>query len=198
MKRLFLHTLAALLPAVALAAAPAAPLAAAAPSASVPDCAGLTSLKLANTTVTASTSIPAGAFSPPNARGGRALNDLPAFCQVLGVLAPTARSAIKFEVWLPAANWNGKLQVVGNGGLAGTIGYPAMAAALRSGFVTASTDTGHTATEPPTWLEDRERLIDYSYRGLHLTTVDAKAILQSYYRQQARDAYYTGCSTGVK
>ena len=27
------------------------------------------------------------------------------------------------------------------------------------------------------WLEDRDRLIDYSYRGLHLTTVDAKAIV---------------------
>jgi hypothetical protein len=199
MKRLFLHALAALLPAVVLAAAPAAPPAPAAPAAaSAPDCEGLANLKLASTTITASTSIQAGAFSPPNARGGRALDDLPAFCRVLGVLAPTARSAIKFEVWLPAVNWNGKLQVVGNGGLAGTIGYPAMAAALRSGFATASTDTGHTATEPPTWLEDRERLIDYSSRGLHLTTVDAKAILQTYYRQQPRDAYYTGCSTGGK
>jgi feruloyl esterase len=198
MKRLFLHALAAVLPAVALAAAPSAPLPPAAPAASAANCEGLTNLKLANTTITASTSIQAGAFSPPNARGGRALDDLPAFCQVLGVLAPTARSAIKFEVWLPTANWNGKLQVVGNGGLAGTMSYPAMAAALRSGFATASTDTGHTATEPPTWLEDRERLIDYSYRGLHLTTVDAKAILQTYYRQQTRDAYYTGCSTGGK
>ena len=73
-----------------------------------------------------------------------------------------------------------------------------MASALRDGFATASTDTGHTAAEPAAWLEDRERLIDYSYRGLHLTTVNAKAILQSYYSQPAKYAYYTGCSTGGK
>src|SRR5580692_7613050 len=101
MKRLFLHALAALLPAVALAAAPAAPTAPVAPAASAPDCEVLANLKLANTTITASTSVLAGAFTPPNARGSRALEDLPAFCRVLGVVAPTTRSAIQFEVWLP-------------------------------------------------------------------------------------------------
>ena len=98
----------------------------------------------------------------------------------------------------PRINWNGEVHVVGNGGLAGTISYPAMASALRDGFATASTDTGHTSTEPATWLDDRERLIDYSYRGLHLTTVNAKAILQSYYSQSAKYAFYSGCSTGGK
>ena len=28
------------------------------------------------------------------------------------------------EVWLPAENWNGKFQAVGNGGWAGIISYP--------------------------------------------------------------------------
>ena len=41
-------------------------------------------------------------------------------------------------------------------------------------------------------------MIDYSYRGLHLTTVNAKAILQSFYTQPAKYAYYSGCSTGGK
>jgi Tannase and feruloyl esterase len=58
---------------------------------------------------------------------------VPAFCQVHGALAPTPHSNIQFEVWLPAASWNGKLQVVGNGGLAGTISYPALATAVRDG-----------------------------------------------------------------
>jgi feruloyl esterase len=195
MKRLVLHGLAASLPAIVLAAAPAAP---AAPPAAAPNCEALANLSLPNTTMTAKT-VPAGAFTPPGGRGGRgAIADVPASCQVHGVVAPTPHSAIQFEVWLPAANWNGKLQVVGNGGLAGTISYPALATAVRNGFAAASTDTGHTATESPTWLEDRERLIDYSSRGLHLTTVDAKAIVQAYYSQQAKDAYYTGCSTGGK
>ncbi len=189
MQRLVPHALLAALSLVALAAAP---------SAAATNCEALANLKLADTTITMATTVTGGTFTPPNARGGRAIEDLPVFCQVHGVLKPTRTSAIHFEVWLPTDSWNGRLQVVGNGGLAGTIGYPAMAGALKSGFATASTDTGHTASEPPTWLEDRERLIDYSYRGLHLTTVDAKSIANAFYSQSPKYAYYTGCSTGGK
>ena len=152
----------------------------------------------ADASIVSATSITAGSFTLPGGRGGRALENLPAFCRVQGLLKPTPSSAIHFEVWLPESNWNGKLQVVGNGGLAGTISYPAMATALRNGFATASTDTGHTSTEPETWLQDRERLIDYSYRGLHLTTVDAKTVVKAFYSQAAKYSYYTGCSTGGK
>jgi hypothetical protein len=61
-----------------------------------------------------------------------------AFCRVAGVIG----KEIRFEVWLPP-QWNGRLLNVGNGGLTGAINYPAMAAALASGFATGSTDTGH-------------------------------------------------------
>jgi len=58
------------------------------------------------------------------------------------------------ELWLPLTKWNGKVQVVGNGGWAGAISYMnggaaasggpgGMAGALRKGYATASTDTGH-------------------------------------------------------
>ena len=205
MKRVFLHTVAAVLPAAVLAlasstpgltAASAAP-AVAAPSA--PACEALAGLKLPDTTLTAKL-VAAGAFTPPGAggRGGRGMTDVPSFCQVQGIAAPTPTSKIQFEVWLPADGWNGKLQVVGNGGLAGTIGYAAMGTAVRNGYASAGTDTGHTATEPGTWMADRERLIDYSYRGLHMTTVDAKSIVQTFYTAQAKQSYYTGCSTGGK
>jgi feruloyl esterase len=167
------------------------------PATAAPNCDVLASIKLADTSITEARVNATGAFTPPGARS-RPIEKLPAFCAVKGVLKPTPTSAIQFEVWLPETGWNGRLHVVGNGGLAGTISYPAMADALRDGFATASTDTGHTSTEPSSWLEDRERLIDYSYRGLHLTTVDAKAILQSYYTQPAKYAYYSGCSTGGK
>ena len=79
-----------------------------------------------------------GAFTPPGARS-RPLEKLPNFCAVKGILRPMPTSAIQFEVWLPESGWNGKLHVVGNGGLAGTISYPAMADSLRDGFATAST-----------------------------------------------------------
>jgi feruloyl esterase len=162
-------------------------------------CESLAQLQIGtDATITAATLMAGGVFTPPGARGPRPLENLPAFCDVQGVLKPSPTSAIHFDVWLPASGWNRKLQVVGNGGLAGTISYPAMAGALRSGFATASTDTGHTAVEPPTWLEDRDRLVDYSSRGLHLTTVSAKAIVTAFYSQSATYAYFTGCSTGGK
>lgn len=157
-------------------------------------CESLVGVALQNTTITAAKSVPAGAFTPPQ---GRAIENMPAFCQVHGILKPTDASVIHFEVWLPAASgWNGRFQGVGNGGLAGTISFPAMAAALRRGYATASTDTGHTATEPREWLQNRERLIDYSYRGLHLTTAAAKSIIDAYYGRNPAYSYFTGCSKG--
>jgi feruloyl esterase len=156
------------------------------------DCEGLAALSLPHTTLTAK-AVPAGSFTPPNGRG---LANLPAFCQVHGVSKPTDASVIHFEVWLPVSNWNGKLQGIGNGGLAGTISFAPMATALRNGYAAASTDTGHTTQEPKTWLENRDRLIDYSYRGLHVTTENAKAIIDAYYSQAPKQSYYLGCSKG--
>ena len=161
--------------------------------ASAATCESLGGLPLADTAVVAAKAIPAGSFKP---EGGQAVPNLPAFCEIHGIIKPTADSAIHFEVWLPVTNWNSKLQVVGNGGLAGTISYPAMATALRNGYATASTDTGHTTSEPKEWLQNRDRLIDYSYRGLHLTTVDAKALVDQFYSQNAKQSIYTGCSKG--
>jgi hypothetical protein len=68
---------------------------------------------------------------------------LPAHCRVQAVLKPSSDSHIEMEVWLPAENWNGKFQAVGNGGWAGIISYPALASALQEGYAAASNDTGH-------------------------------------------------------
>jgi feruloyl esterase len=178
-------------------AAPAAPLAAGT------SCDALTGVKIANTTITSAVLNSSGSFTAPGAapagaggRGARPIADLPPFCAVHGVIKPTPTSAIHFEAWLPANNWNGRLQVVGNGGLAGTIGYAGMAGALREGAAVAATDTGHTSAEPATWLQDKERVIDYSHRGLHLTTEDAKALVKAFYAQPQKYAYYSGCSKG--
>lgn len=96
------------------------------------------------------------------------------------------------------SDWNGKFEGLGNGGLAGTISYSSMAPGLQRGFATASTDTGHTPTEPQLWLEHPELVIDYSYRGLHLTAVNAKAIIAAFYNHAPTFSYYSGCYTGGK
>ena len=104
-------------------------------------CESLKSLSLPGTTITAA---PPGAGGPPLAGGrGQATAApppammLPAHCRVAAVLEPASDSHIEMEVWLPAENWNGKLEVVGNGGWAGTISFTAMASALREGYATA-------------------------------------------------------------
>lgn len=159
-------------------------------------CAGLISLHLRDTTITSAQLQPAGTFTAPD---GEQFENMPSFCEVHGLSKPTSVSAINFEVWLPmASGWNGKFEGVGNGGLAGTISYSSMAPALQRGFATASTDTGHTPTEPQLWLEDEDLVVDYSYRGLHLTTINAKAIIAALYNRAPSFSYYSGCSTGGK
>ncbi len=109
-------------------------------------CEALGQTKIANGTVVSAESVQAGAFTPPNAtnpNAAAAYKTLPAFCRVAITLTPTSDSDIKVEVWLPAAGWNRKLEAVGNGGLGGTMPYPALAAAVRAGYAAAGTDTGH-------------------------------------------------------
>lgn len=68
------------------------------------------------------------------------------------------------EVWLPAENWNGKFQAVGNGGWAGNISYLTLAAALQEGYATASTDTGHKGGNALFAIDRPEKLTDFAYR----------------------------------
>ena len=88
-------------------------------------CENLTSLVLPYTTISIAQAVPAGSFMPPGLAAGAqippALRDLPAFCRVAATLKPSNGSDIKIEVWLPASNWNGKYQAIGNGGWAGSI-----------------------------------------------------------------------------
>ena len=113
--------------------------------------------------------------------GGAQFADLPAFCRVAATLKPSPDSDIKIEVWLPASGWNGKFQAVGNGGWNGNIDTNALAAALRRGYATASTDTGHAGRRRGSWMQNREKLIDYGYRAVHEMTVKGKAIIDAFY-----------------
>src|SRR5262245_31774576 len=164
-------------------------------------CDSLTTLAVAQGTVTLAQEVAAGAFTPPAGRGrGGAGGANPygrvgAFCRVALTLKPTPRSDIKAEVWLPSSGWNGKLQVVGNGGFAGTISYPAMANALAAGYAAASTDTGHTGPSTNTFANE-DVLIDFAHRAIHETTVAAKAAVDGLYGNAPKLSYFNGCSTG--
>ena len=124
------------------------------------------------------------------------------FCRVSGNLRPTAGSDIRFEVWLPeAGRWNGKFQAVGNGGFQGVLNHRALLPGLRRGYAVMTTDLGHTnvpgSTEDATWAPGHpERVVDYAYRGEHLSTLAAKQVIAAYYGRDPAHSYYCGCSAG--
>ena len=159
-------------------------------------CESLASLRLSNAIITSSGDFAPGEFRLAPTEAARAMASLPAFCRVAATSRPTADSEIKIEVWLPAIGWNGKFQAVGNGGWAGTISYPAMAAALRRGYATASTDTGHSTPGASFVVGHPEKLVDYAHRSLHEMAVHAKAIVGAYYGSGPTASLWNGCSTG--
>jgi len=160
-------------------------------------CESLSGLKLADTTITLAQSVAAGTFTPVagRGRGGAQFSDLPAFCRVAATVKPTPDSDIKIEVWLPASNWNGKFEAVGNGGWNGNIDQNALAAGLRRGYATAATDTGHEGGGGP-WMQNQNKLIDFGYRAVHELSDKGKAIINAFYGNNARFSYFNGCSAG--
>ena len=124
--------------------------------------------------------------------------NIPAHCRVLLVLKPTADSLINMEVWLPTQNWNGKFMGVGNGGFAGSIQGRTgdMPLALRLGYATAGTDTGHQESGGAWAIGHPEKLIDFAYRSTHEMTLKAKQIVKAFYDQSPKYSYFKGCSTG--
>jgi feruloyl esterase len=161
-------------------------------------CESLAALALPDTTITMAQVVPAGAFKAPGAapRGADPYKELPAFCRVAATLKPTSDSDIKVEVWLPATEWNGKFQAVGNGGWAGAISYSALAAAVKGGYASSSTDTGHVGGRGIFALDHPEKLADFSWRSEHEMTVKSKAMIQAFYGNAPKLSYWNGCSTG--
>ncbi len=171
--------------------------AAAALSYAQPSCDGLKSLSLPGAVFSIVETVAAGPYRAPAGRGPEApALLLPAYCRVAATLRPSADSDIKMEVWLPAENWNGKIEVVGNGGWAGVISYSAMAQALKEGYATASTDTGHEGGNGLFALGHPEKIVDFGYRAVHETVVQSKAIVAAYYGKGPKYSYWNGCSTG--
>lgn len=171
-----------------------------APAAAEVACASLVKLALPHAKVTTAQSMPAGSKSPPGPdwHPPTAIT-LPPFCRVAAILTPSADSNIKMEAWLPE-DWNGRFQMVGNGGFSGALTYPHMARALLDGYATASTDTGHSGSsmDGSFALHHPERLIDFGWRAVHETTVKAKAVIEAYYGKAPRYSYWNGCSSGGK
>ena len=162
-------------------------------------CDSLVSLKLDKATITSAQMVPEGPAPSRGggrgpARAGGAANapapipppqaTIPAHCRVQLVLKPSSDSLINMELWLPPADkWNGKFMGVGNGGFAGSIQGRSseMPQALRLGYATAGTDTGHQDQGGAWAIGHPEKMIDFGYRATHEMTIKAKEIVRSFY-----------------
>ena len=154
----------------------------------------LTKVNLPDVTITFSTSVAAGHLTPP---GSSTALDTSEFCRVLAVAKPTPDSIINFEVWIPSAeHWNHNFEGVGNGGYNGAIQYIALPDALKRGFATASTDTGHTGANLTFAAGHPEKIIDWGYRAIHIMTESTKLIIRDYSGAPLKHSFFMGCSTG--
>ena len=122
----------------------------------------------------------------------------PEHCRVRVMIQPE----INIEVNLPTA-WNNRLYMFGNGGWAGESFEAAgrvtnRARGLKAGFVTAATDTGHSAESErgASFALNRQKLLDFGFRSLHLTAESAKLLARTYYGAGPDKSYYEGCSQG--
>jgi hypothetical protein len=125
-------------------------------------------------------------------------DDTPEYCRVMGQILPE----IRFEVALPTA-WNRRFMMTGNGGFAGdSLESPQRvllrSIAMRRGFSAAVTNTGHDNRDErlATFAVNRQKLLDYAFRSLHVTAEAGKRITEAYYGSKPSRSYFQGCSTG--
>jgi hypothetical protein len=158
---------------------------------------------LPGTTITAASSVPAGALM-------LAGQPVPAHCRVLGRAAEHVSAvdrktyAIQFEMRLPLA-WNGRFFHQGNGGIDGAVvaatgsgfGGGATTGALMQGFAVLSSDAGHSnAQGGPAFGLDPQARLDYGYQAVGKLTPLAKQALALTYGKGPDRSYFGGCSNG--
>lgn len=138
----------------------------------------------APTHITSATAVPAGQPAP--------------YCDVKGTVEPQ----IQFELRLPLTKWTQRFVQTGCGGLCGHIDMgldndDGCLPATNGELALASTDMGHSGGMDGRFGEkDYQLRIDFAYRGVHITTLAAKALMVKFYGQQPTYSYFAGCSDG--
>lgn len=129
---------------------------------------------------------------------GALKTDAGTYCQVKATIEPS----INVVVVLPEQQWTQRFLQVGCGGLCGQVNLSpsdtsGCAPATQGELVIAATDMGHSGgMMDASWAEDPQKRIDFAYRANHLTALLSKALIQTYYGQPQKYAYFMGCSDG--
>jgi feruloyl esterase len=133
-----------------------------------------------------------------------AARNLPAYCEIQGVIRPVKGSEIGVVYRLPE-NWNSKILALGGGGWMGNVTLQAASEGLGRGYATLQTDGGHTTGtifDATAWAinadgsPNKVKLEDFSHRAIHEMTALGKDVVKRYYGSAPTRAYYQGCSTG--
>ncbi|GKT43532.1 putative feruloyl esterase [Colletotrichum spaethianum] len=114
---------------------------------------------------------------------------------------------VNLHVWLPLerGDWNERFMGVGGGGfVVGDVDGDYPSAAVHEGYVAAVTDGGHLTDAPADeWALkspgnlDWALFVNFGYRSLHELAVVGKSVTREFYGgEEARYAYWKGCSTG--
>jgi hypothetical protein len=97
-------------------------------------------------------------------------------------------------------SWNGRIQDLGGGGFAGTVG--SVTGATDAGYGGSSTDTGHSNALGGTYVLNPDNTLnwglirDFGFNGVHAQAVWTKKLVQMYYGMGPKYSYFNGCSTG--
>jgi feruloyl esterase len=147
-----------------------------------PSCAAMSSTELPNVRITEAA--PVAAVSSGRVKA--------AHCKVSG----TIEKEIRFTALLPE-KWNGRFMMGGGGGFAGSVDNQAMAS-VDAGYATIGTDTGHQGVVvDASWaLNNRERVINYGHRAIHVVAETGKELIKAHYGKPPEYSYFFGCSNG--
>ncbi len=122
------------------------------------------------------------------------------YCEVRGTIAPANTIVMR----LPTQGWTQRYVQTGCGGECGVanIGYTEAATCpiIADGTVaSATTDMGHQGQGNPAgaWAAGNPQAqIDFAYRGVHVTSQVAKAVIARFYGRRPVYSYFNGCSDG--
>ena len=151
---------------------------------------------------------PGGTVTLPNLPP---VTDVPAYCDITITLThPGAGDSVRVKLVLPQdrGRWNGRFQATGGsaylaGDLDGIIATPLLDG-VKNGYATAATDAGvgQNPIDVSDWAltttgrVNRPLLQNFASRSLHDLAVVGKSATATFYGQDARYAYWNGCSTG--
>ncbi len=160
------------------------------------ECADLANLKIPKTTIKVAEAIPAGDYT---ASDKVKYAGMPAFCRVLASVKAAPDSDIEIEMWLPQSGWKGVFHGNGNGGFGGTLASGGIAAGVKRGYASATTDMGTAPATPlngDPLIGHPRKWEDWGKLSTHVMTEVGKDIARAFYGQAPKHSYYTGCSTG--